>query len=160
MASGAGLNRVGQNGGETLLVLNPSSAAYTTPYNGYGVIGGNDSGCVMWEAIGFTKWTFQFIGLGANVAGYTVQLLGTVDPSARPYGQPLPKGSTALRASSWFPLPGPSEQSGTGVISNPMVSGVTPAAFTCSIPLVAVRAVLTTIGSPTAGTSVVGFAVP
>jgi hypothetical protein len=159
MASGAGLNRLGQNGGEVLLSLAPGATAVATPLTAYGTVGvpgtSNDSGAVMWEGIGFTKWVFQFIG---GITGYTVTLYGTIDPAARPNGQPIAKGSTAIPATSWFVLPGPSEQGGTGTINNP-ITGTNPL-FTASLPLVAVRAVVTAIATPTGQGAVIGFAVP
>lgn len=151
MASGAGLNRVGQRGGVLLLAnIDSTVVAYTTPQTGYGVIMSNDSGAQMLEAIGFTKWTFQLIG-GGNPQ---VTLFGTVDPAVYETG----RGSTVCPATSWFQLPAPSEQSGTGGVSNPLgVNGVI--LLTCSLPLVAVRAVLTTAASSGVA-SVIGFAVP
>jgi hypothetical protein len=112
---------------------------------------------VAWEAIGFTKFTFQAIG---GVTGYTITFYGTIDPAARPNGIPLAKGSTAVPASSWFVLPGPSEQSGTGGINNPINTTTGNNLLTCSLPLVAVRAVITAVSTPTGSGAVIGFAVP
>jgi hypothetical protein len=120
---------------------------------------------------GFSKWVFQMLGPGAAAAGYSVTILGTIDPgilaSVNMMTQPNTFGSgsdlagnrTVIPATSWFALPGPSEQSGTGTIANPMVSGTTTV-FICALPLVAVRAVLTTIGTPTANMYVAGMAIP
>jgi hypothetical protein len=158
MASGAGLNRVGQNGGEVLLTLRSSATALAAPQAGYGTIGVNDSGFVLWEAIGFTKDTVQLIGPGAIAAGYTVGVYGTVDPAARPNGSPLPKGSTALPASSWSLLPGQAATGG-GPEANPLVSGTNTLVF-ISGGITAIRIVLMAVGSPTADAQVLGFLVP
>lgn len=57
----------------------------------------------------------------------------------------------------WVPIPGPSEQSGTGNIANPLTE-TTPLLFTTS-PWVAVRAVV--VATPTTGVArVYGFAIP
>jgi hypothetical protein len=166
VASSAGLNRVGARGGEVLLSLQPGSPA-----------GDLDSGIQAPEGIGFSKWAFQMIGAGATAAGYTVTLYGTLDPAAyddafgRPYGgtgsrllqvTAQGRGYTGLPATSWFPLPAPSEQSGTGVITNPMISGSASIMF-CTMPLVAVRAkavVATGGGAPTNPIQVLVFGVP
>jgi hypothetical protein len=165
-ASGAGLNRVGLRGGELLLSLLPASTGAAL-----------DSGIQMTEAIGFKDFAFQFIGPGAQTVGYSVTVYGTLDPAiyvaGQPVGQPTQnvngvnitptgKGSspTAL-LTSWFILPGPSEQGSTGVMANPMLSGTAPI-LRVNWPLVAVRAVATILtggSAPTNGVQVVCFAV-
>jgi hypothetical protein len=163
VASGAGLNRVGARGGEVLLTLSPNSTSL-------------DSGTQMSEAIAMKTWTFQIIGPGAAAAGYTVTLYGTIDPAAydNVFGRPGPdpvtgapavkasgKGNLLVPATSWFALPGPAEQGGTGTMTNPMVSG-TSNILQVSMALVAVRAVavIGTAPAPTLGIQVLGFATP
>lgn len=166
MASSAGLNRLGARGGEVLLSLQPGSPS-----------GDLDSGIQAPEGIGFSKWVFQMIGAGSSAAGYNVTLYGTIDPAAydlvwgRPFGgtgSRLPqiaaqgKGSLNLPATSWFQLPGPSEQSGTGNMSNPLISGASNVLFT-TLPLVAVRGVATILtggSAPTNPVQVLVFGVP
>lgn len=164
MASGAAQNRVTQD----ILFVNPSAAVLASPLTGYGVIGGNDSGQVMNEATSFTKWTFQMTGGGT---GYAVMIYGTADRlayrawvnSLNP-GQPTfsapsqPLINTAGLASSWFPLYGPSDQSGTGVPANPMTAANPSMQF--SGELVAVRAVLTSSVTPSGSVTIIAAAVP
>jgi len=159
VASAAGQNRVYK----TILTLNPSSTAVAAPLAGYGTTGLNDSGpYAMNEAMGFTKWTFSLIGAVAG-SGYTVTLYGTNDPKAykawmSSFNPQSPHGNVTLPASSWFVLPGPSEQSGTGTIANPM----TPATplFQFSGTLLAVRAVLTSVTAAAGSVQVAVEAVP
>lgn len=174
MASGAQLNRWGNAGGVLLLpLLTSASAAVASPLTAYGTTTGptpNDSGAYV-SPIGMSKWTFQIIGAGANAAGYSVTIYGTTDRVAyTAWSAAMNVGGTAfgggidgitagIPASSWQVLPGPSDQSGTGSVTNPMISG-SATWFTANIPLVAVRAVLTTIGSPSNSISVSAFAVP
>jgi hypothetical protein len=164
MASSAGLNRLGARGGEVLLTLQPGSPA-----------GDLDSGIMAAEGIGFSKWVFQIIGAGSSAAGYTVTLYGTIDPAAynAVWGYPgnpaqnIPAIAASgmrykgLPSTSWFQLPGPSEQSGTGNMSNPMISGISNTLFT-TLPLVAVRAtaVISTTSVPTSPVQVLVFGVP
>jgi hypothetical protein len=171
-ASGAGLNRVGEEGGITLLSLQTTATALASPTTGYGTIGVNDSGIQMLEAIGLTKWVF-LLGGATNLSGWSVTIYGTIDSVAYQAWQPAnysaaglygqstggPRGSTVVSAGSWFVLPGPSEQGTTGSIGNPLTS--TTPILTSSLPLVAVRAVLTTLtGTPASACTVQGFAVP
>jgi hypothetical protein len=160
--SQAGQNRVGSRGGVSLLSLVPGSAGAAL-----------DSGIQMCEAIGFKTWQFQFLGAGSQASGYSVTVYGTFDrtayeiyfpsydgPNGSYYAQAgTGRGSTLLPATSWFQLPGPSEQSGTGLSLNPVVSG-TSQVLVASLGLVAVRAVATIIGTPTNGVTFVGFAIP
>jgi len=182
MASGAGLNRWGNQGGVTLLAgLSSTTTAVATPLTGYGTVatqngkalpGGNDSGLWGCAAMGFTKWVFQLLG---TLTGVSVTIYGTIDPNAYlvytanaandgPTTGTLYIPGTALGqavsvpASSWFALPGPSEASGTGGIANPLTATTT--LLVSSLPLVAVRAVVTTAAAVTGTGSVVGFAVP
>jgi hypothetical protein len=182
VASGAGLNRWGNNGGVTLLAgLSSTTTAVATPLTGYGTVsnqngvalaGGNDSGVWGCAAMGFTKWVFQLLG---NLTGISVTLYGTIDPNAYLVytansgvdgfttgslylGGAPQRSAVAVPASSWFVLPGPSEQTGTGSIANPLTS--TTPLFVASMPLVAVRAVVTTSTAAAGNGSVIGFAVP
>lgn len=189
MASGAQLNRWGTRGGVTMLTLNATSAAFATPLTSYGTTTGsapNDSG--WWVTpIGCTKFAFQLIQLpgSAAVTGYTVSFYGTLDPAA--YSMYTASGQDGLTsytgtntqdiqvgnipyvaggfgyvytvlAQSSFLLPAPSEQSGTGTIVNPITT--LNSALNVSMPLVAVRAVLTATTTPAGNCAVIGFAVP
>lgn len=166
MAGNAGLNRVGEYGGVPLLSLSPSSTAVAAPTTAYGTIGTSDSGLILPEAIGFTKWTFSLAGLNAAaIAGYTVTIYGTIDPTAFQAWKPEnngpnggPNGSTIINPGSWFVLPGPEEETGTGPMANPLTA-TAPMLF-ASGALVGIRAVLTAIASPGPAAVVYGFAVP
>ncbi len=158
MASAAGLNRVGQNGGEQLLTVNPGATAVATPLTTYGVVGVNDTGAVFWEAIGFTKIAVQIVGPGAASAGYSITFYATLDPSLRVNGIPPPKGSILLPSTSWATPPFQASTGG-GAEANPLVSGTNTFGI-INAPIVAIRAVLTTIGTPTAPITVLAFAVP
>lgn len=161
MASGAGLNRVGQYGGRLLLSASTAVTPVATPLTGYGTIGGSDSGPIMWEGIGFSKWGFQILGGGT---GYSVSVYGTLDPVLFKYlDTPGTAGTPQalaliVPASSWFLLPAPSSETGTGADANPMVAA--NPTMLASRPLVAVRAVVTATATPTGVISVVGFATP
>jgi hypothetical protein len=132
----------------------------------------NDSGVFGCAAMAFTKWAFQLLG---NTAGISVSLYGTLDYNAylvytansgvegyttgsQYLAGTVIRAPVSVPASSWFLLPGPSEQSGTGSIANPL-TGAVPV-FTCSLPLVAVRAVVTASAGPSGQGSVIAFAVP
>jgi hypothetical protein len=185
MASGAGINTVGNLGGLPLLTISPTASAITNPTIAYGtntgapgVPGtatyGNDSGVVMVEAKGFTKWTFQIIGQGKALHGYTVSIYGTTDPALLRQAyqtagntvgqmgqQPDQMNSlTAIPATSWDLLP---MQASTGGATegNPLVSGTNTIGM-YSGAMVAVRVVLTSISSPVPDypITVLGFAVP
>jgi hypothetical protein len=152
--SGAGLNRVQA----VILSCNVNTAVVAAPLTAYGTLNVNDSGLVLCEAQGFTKWTFQLLGGGT---GYSITLYGTSDPVAlgqwRSSFNPLaPK--YALPASSWFILPGPAEQTGTGTIANPITA--TAPSFQFSGSLLGVRAALTTSATPSGVVSVSVVAVP
>lgn len=198
MASGAGVNRVGNLGGIPLLTVPPGATTPVAPAVGaYGTNSGpppvnysqgifnqatigTDSGVQMLTAVGFTKWTFAIIGPGAYAAAtaaFNIAIYGTIDQSL--LGQSYATASTtsstqghdpnftasltAVNVNSWFLLPGVSESTGTGTITNPLTTSATgPNILVVSMPLVAVRAVLYST-APTTGTApitVVGFAVP
>lgn len=145
MASGAGLNRASTI---ALSVQNTSLTPVSLP--GHGTIGLTDSGLCLPEARDFTKWTFTLLGDGA---GWAFTCLGTNDPQAylvwkyglNPQAYPNLPSAPTLPDSSWRVLPGPSEQSGTGGIANPLTS--TTPFFQYSGTLVAVRVVLTAVGT-------------
>jgi len=169
MASGAGLNRVGQRGGEILLYhvnANVSAITVTVPTApSYGTLGANDSGIIMPEGIGFTKWTFQILQVGSTAAsGYSFTLYGTVSQGAYTAFQNGRTGvftattSPDVQPVNWFQLPAPSEQGGTAVVVNPLTA--VGQVLTVSMPLVAVRAVLTASATPLGTVDLVGFAVP
>ena len=161
MASSAGVNRVTQ----ALLVLNPTATAVATPLTGFGTIGGNDSGAVLLEASGFTKFTFQLVG----GTGYTVSVYGTTDRNVyRAWtnnfnpGQPTfpnaPAFNSVALAASWFLLGAPADNTGTGAPANPM-TGTNPwTQF--SGALTAVRVVLTEVAAPAGNCAVTAEATP
>jgi hypothetical protein len=109
------------------------------------------------EGMAFTKFTFEM----EPADYYTVSCYGTVDKRAydlwrynfnpNPY-QPQWNGvAPTLPASSWFLLPGPSDQAGTGGVSNPLAQA-TPLLIT-GLPVLAVRVVLTAVGTVPAPTN-------
>lgn len=163
MASGAGLNRVYA---VVLSGIGTGTGTVATPLTSYGTLGVNDSGMVLNEAMNFSRWTFSLLGGGT---GYSVSCYGTIDPVAYGIwrqsfnpGQAIPgvpgSAKNSLPATSWFLLPGPSEQTGTGGIANPL-TGTSPL-LTVSLPLLAVRVVLTGSATPVGGVSVAVEAVP
>lgn len=201
MASGAGVNTVGNIGGIPILVVPPGATtpvAVVDPEAGYGTNSGpstpvvmpdgswfpmqgtigTDSGLVLLDAKGFTKWTFQIIGPGKRATGtasFGITILGTIDPAilARSYQTPgnapgvnvgidptQMNSLTAIPATSWDILP--MQAVGTTVVdSNPLITGANTIGF-ASGALVAVRAVLTGTAptTGTAGITVLAFAVP
>ena len=171
MGVSAGLVSYGRLGGVPVLQLTPNSTAYTTPLAGYGTIGVSDSGAFGLEAQGFKKWFFNIIGPGATTAGYSVTIYATIDPALKAYMEGnntvvapalygTGKEKNYLPGSSWFQLPGPSEQGGTGTSSNPLVTGATGTLLQAEGAFIAFRAVLTTLGSPTQPATVLAYAVP
>jgi len=117
----------------------------------------------MFEAIGFKTWSFQHLG---GTTGYSVSIYGTIDPALYKYLDTTESANfnpatlaTIVPASSWVLLPSPAENTGTGTVANPMVSG-TSNFLQFSGTLVAVRAVLTATTTPTGTGTVVGFATP
>lgn len=189
MASGAGGNRAGSLGGIPVLRLRTTATALTgatDPTLAYGAIGANDSGLILLEVQGFTKFVFQICPEGPNVSGtaagistgvlpggYTITVYQTIDPSifagwdpgpgnftsfAGPSGGPM--GSTWVPPGSWAKAIGPSDQSGTGNMTNPMVSTGSPILLV-SAGAGAFRVALTNIlGTPTAGATVYALGVP
>lgn len=157
--SSAGLNRVFAN----ILTVYSGASAVASPLAGYGTIGLNDSGMALNEAMNFTKWSASLLGGGT---GMTVTLYGTTDPRAdAAWRQAMNPGlypsPVTVPASSWFVLPGPSEQSGTGSIANPMVNTANSTAFfQYSGALMAIRAVLTASASASGLVTVSIQAVP
>src|SRR5487761_2072814 len=158
MASGAGLNVWGNSGGVTLLSLNPSAPIVASPLAGYGTTGVNDSWLTAGnnsstDATGFTKWLFQLVPADGSTtfSGYSVTLYGTID--SRAYRQiangnnPGQTTGITLPAGAWFVLPSPADQTGTGTPANPLTA--TNPFLNVSLPLVAVRAVLTASSTPT-----------
>lgn len=149
--SGAGLNRYSAT---ILDGVNANTTAITNPLAGYGTTGYNDTGIVGAEARNWTKWAFQMRQNGTSAATFEVSIYGTVSEAAyiqwmqafNP-GQSVSSffGTVTVNASDWFLLPGPSEQSGTGSISNPLTT--TSPFLEYSGALIAVRAVLTTQGT-------------
>ena len=170
-------------GGNRILVpilkLRPSATAVATPLTGYGTIGGNDSGLVLVEAQFWTKWGFQLCpeeveqpatpNNTALPSGYAVTIYYTLSRyvqfaqqtrSTQPLQTPADAtGSTLVPAGAWWPLPGPSDQSGTGADYNPLTSdGPVLAGNRFAMGF---RAVLTTItGTPAAGATVYGGGAP
>ena len=174
MGSGAGLNRV-----EGVLLSNiPSSVtAVTLGTNGvptgYGTIGFNDSGIQLVEGRDYTKWTTSLTGTST---GLSILVLGCNDPLAyaafklkinpsfyQINNQPIPSGMTTATtingstvyeppAASWFILPAPAEQSGTGSVANPMTNANPLLQF--SGALKAIRVVVSAASSYAGGASV------
>ena len=153
-ASAAGLVRVNA----ILLTVVPSTASFAGPTLAYGAIGVNDSGLSLVEARDYKNWTFTYIGGGT---GYSVSIYGTTDPVAyaqwRASHDPQAYfnrvgGAPVLPPTSWVLLPGPSEQTGTGVVGNPLTSSAP--FFQFSGAIVGVRAVLTA-SAAAAGTATI-----
>jgi hypothetical protein len=173
MSSHQGLTRIGQNGGVIVLTLIPSATAVAAPFAGYGTIGLNDTGPVLFEGIGFIRGKFQLLGAGAIAAGYTVGVYTTISPAIlNAIGQSngtgtyldwrTAHGDTAIiPASDWVLLDSVSSNASTGPISNPMVSGTTWSCDTSAGPFVAYRFVLTAVtGGATANAQVAAFLTP
>lgn len=183
MASGAGINTVGNLGGLPLLTVSSGASAVSSPTTTYGTNSGaptaaglatfgNDSGVIMLEAKGFTKWTFQIIGAGKSAAGYTISIYGTTDPallrlayqtagttSGQMGQQPdLMNSLTAIPATSWDLLP-MQATTGGATEGNPLVTGTNTIGM-YSGAIVAVRVVLTATSGTPSPITVLGFAVP
>lgn len=169
--SGAGMNRIGQQGAVTLLAnITANATPFTSdPRTAYGAIGFNDSGLCLLEGMGFTKGTFQLLQTRNLTVptGYTALIMGTVDPVAYQAWQPAnwgpgtngPRGSTIVPPANWFALPAPSEQGSTGNVQNPLYD--LGQVCNISLPIVAVRAVLIAVSGSAAGViNVGGFLVP
>jgi hypothetical protein len=67
--------------------------------------------------------------------------------------------TAVIPSTSWQLMDGPSSNSGAGAVGNPLVPGTTQTFFTTQ-PVVAYRAVVTAVSSPSGSGSVVGFAMP
>ncbi len=173
MSSHQGLTRVGQNGGVVVLNLIPSATALASPFAGYGTIGLNDSGPVLFEGIGFVRGKFQIVGAGAVVAGYTVAVYTTISPKIlNAIGQSNGTGTyidwrtahgntTIIPASDWVLMDSVSSNASTGAISNPMVTGTTWSCDTSAGPFVAYRFVVTAVtGAATLNAQVLAFLTP
>lgn len=161
MASGAGLNQINA----TVLTINDPStvSAVATPLAGYGTIGVNDSGAVLFEGQGFTKITATMTSAG-DMTGLEVTLYGTNDPITWQVWQTQIQGAgswnaissawaSQVPASSWKKLPGPSEQNSGGGSANPLT--VVTSTLIASGPWKAYRAVVT--AGPGAGTNPVSI---
>lgn len=175
MAGSAGGNILGPGGAQALLHLNPSATAVASPLAGYGTIGVNDTGLVLYQGRGFTKWGFQLCpepplwGGSALIAGYSVTIYYTIADYARQaqmvgFAQAQNQtGSdsnvTAVPPGAWWPAPAPEDQSGTATDYNPLTSD--GPVLQVSRFAVGFRAVLTTItGTPSGGAIVFGGGVP
>jgi hypothetical protein len=179
LASGAGLNRIGPLGGIPILSAYPTVAAVAAPFAGYGVnsggppYAGNDSGIQLVSAVGFSKYIFSIIGPNAATPGYTISVYGTIDPALLTYletnhnaknGMLDGDVSGIVPATSWFLLSGPADQTGTGAIANPMVTGggssTTTVVHEHNFPLVAIRAVVTATNAPTGNVTLLAMVTP
>lgn len=162
MASGAGLNRWGPSGGVPFFFsVDGKGIAHDSPQT-LGASGSVDSGPIAVEAIGFSKWAFQLCQEGATpLVGYSAQIYGTIHPAAYRAWQAKIQGlaTVTVPASAWFPLPAPSEQSGTGTSTNPITATGVVLPYNLS-PLVAVRCVLTTNASGAGTAQVFAFGIP
>jgi hypothetical protein len=184
MASGAGLNRIGAGGGVFLLdAITSATAVVSSPLTAYGTLNVNDSGGQATEGIGYSKWVFHLVATDATaLSSLSVTMLGTISPFAYSTFTGVMGGKTptpqvpqvgpayapgysnatgfvpGVAPWEWFIIPGPSEQSGTGNIANPLTA-YTPLLYT-SMPLVAVRAVVTSALTGNGTARVYGFAVP
>lgn len=135
------------------------------------------SGPVGAEAQRFTKWVFH---LGPNPegsalpTGYTVSIYGTNDgnaindealvvsatgvPTYQTVGAPNANyPAPGASGESWFLLPAESEQSGTGLMTNPLTAVGNSLYY--NGPLLVVCCVITS-SSPTGGVTVFGYATP
>jgi hypothetical protein len=157
MAGNAGVNRVGLLGGVPLLKTIGAVSAVDTPLAGYGTIGGNDSGPVMTDAIGFGKYTIQLIGPGSTIAdiGYSVSIYGTLDPVLFQYIYGDPENGFAQGA--------PRDPATLAAIVpatevNPLVTGTNTIGI-ISGGFSALRAVITTVtGEPDASNNIIVLA--
>lgn len=179
MPSGAGLNRIDALGGRPILSAYPTVVPVAAPFAGYGVNSGgplfvgNDSGIQLVAGTGFSKYTFSIIGPNAATPGYTIAIYGTIDPALLRFIESPPGQANGLLdgdvsgivpATSWFLLSGPADQSGTGAIANPMVTGgatsTTTVVFEHAFPLVAIRAVVIDTNAPTDNVTLLAMVTP
>jgi hypothetical protein len=175
--SSAGGNIIGPGGAIALLHLNPGATPLTlaNALLGYGTIGSNDTGLILYQGRGFTKWGFQLApeppawGGSALVAGYSVTIFYTICDYARNaqminnqpvWNQQSSEGNvTAVPPGAWWPCPAPADQSGTASDFNPLTA--TGPVLQVSRFAVGFRAVLTAVtGTPTGGAIVFGGGVP
>jgi hypothetical protein len=167
--SGAGSNLLNAY---LLSNVSANNTAYTTPTTGYGTFGLNDSGGFAAELRGFSKFRITVEQAGTVApTGYSIGIYVTSSPAAfqtymyalqgrTPTGiSALPFGGTpnmlgaapsyqpGIPAGAWVLAEGPSDQGGTGGVSNPIVPANPQ--LTISGGIVAIRAVLLT--APAAG---------
>jgi hypothetical protein len=153
VASGAGLNRIGPQGGCPFFTVVRQGLEWASP-----IVGTTDSGPVGVEGIGFSKWGFQLLG---TFTGFSVAIYGTLDPAAYLAWEAKIQGNTvpAVPATSWALLPAPDEETGTGgTATNPLVAAGVILPYNLS-GLVAVRAVATASGA-TGRLQAVFFGIP
>lgn len=174
----AGSSAGGNLGWECLLMVPAAATAVAAPLTGYGTIGWNDSGARLFSFRGFTKPSFQICpqppqypyssnnttllpnGWGISVYYTLDKTLNTIQNNSNKSGGISLDGSTQLPIGSWILLPGPSDQSGTGVDANPMLSGTNPI-LSASRAAAAFRVVVTSVGgTPSAGVAVYALWVP
>jgi len=153
MGTGSGLGLVRVNA--TILSVQAGAATVSTPLSAYGTIGVNDTGMALNEARDFKTWNFSLTGVGAGSTP-EITIYGTNDPAAyRAWVQAFnpgyyPGGVATVPASSWFVLPGPDQEAGTGTMANPLTAAAPYLEFKGSI--LACRAVFT--GGAVVGTAV------
>ena len=117
------------------------------------------------EAIGFSKWLFQWTPTGSaapSASGWSVTCYGTIDPAVYDLNDALTQTGVkgTLPTTSWVQIPAPSVEGTSPDAStwaNPLTAS-TQALYT-NAPWVAVRVVA--VGSTsTGGITVFAFAVP
>jgi hypothetical protein len=163
MASGAGGNRSWQR------------IAYVGPWSSL-----NDDFGPYILARGFSKYGIQTTGTGA---GYQLTVYGSNDDETiraavygtlntqfrtyqnmnPPPGEPTAAYGTAcaIPESSWYVLPAPSEQSGTGNVTNPLIpTGTNASVLFVTMPLTAVRVKVTGVSGGSGITNVIAFGIP
>jgi hypothetical protein len=143
--SSAGLVTVGSHGGVVLATFTSGASAFTTgnAITAYGTTTGasmNDSGIMMLEAGGFTKWNFSVIG---TTTSFGVTVLGTLDATNANFSVVNDGTTGTVNASSWFILDAPTVAAGTGAVANPIT--LTTQSLQFSGPLVAIRVILSTV---------------
>lgn len=139
-----GAVRVPQNGGRVLVAAT-------------GLSQNVDSGVQMMDAMGYSRFVFQLLG---TFTGFTATFYGTNDPALYAYylaNIGTWQGSTtAIPTTSWFTLPAPAEQTGTGTSVNPLTSA--GQLLEVRTPIMAVRCVLTSSGTGTGTCTAIGTA--
>ncbi len=104
MASGAGQNQV-----RAVLLDNVTTAdtAVANPTVAYGTIGANDSGGLMTEAQGYSKWTLQLVPLTATaLAGYQFTVYLSISPNVYATFTAIQNGITPYQANPPVNYPG------------------------------------------------------